>query len=104
MNGRSILHKNAISMVVSGEKTMLFADKTIRIHDDEFHFLSSGNCLASVELSPKKTFHSILIFFDNKILSDFHLKYAAQIAKVKTRTQPEPYLAFKKDEFVLNFI
>ena len=43
--GKSILHKNAISLVISGEKTMHFAEKTVHIKDDEFHFLSEGNCL-----------------------------------------------------------
>jgi len=104
--GRSILHKNAISLVISGEKTMHFADKTVNIKDDEFHFLSAGNCLASVNLSDKKVFRSILIFFDNKTLADFHLKYNTRITQIraKQKINSEPYVAFKKDAFVLNFI
>src|SRR5882724_2192984 len=79
--GKSILQMNSISLVLSGEKTLLFADKSVFIKDDEFHFLSAGHCLASMQLSDKMVFSSILIFFDNKILADFYLKYDALITK-----------------------
>ena len=39
--GRSILHRNAISLVIEGEKTMRFAEKTVHVNDNEFHFLST---------------------------------------------------------------
>ncbi len=105
-HGKSILTKNAISLVTSGEKTMHFAEKIVRITEDEFHFLSTGNCLVSMKLSDKVQFKSILIFFDDKVLVDFYLKYNHKISQIKNRqTQPhEPYIAFKKDAFVLNFI
>ncbi len=104
--GKSILHKNAISLVISGEKTMHFADKTVDIKKDEFHFLSSGNCIFSMNLSGKKLLRSILIFFDDRILDDFYLKYNRQITKFKNnhKVGNELYIAFKKDAFVSNFI
>src|ERR1700761_3328253 len=104
--GKSILHKNAISLVISGEKTMIFADRTINIKDDEFHFLSAGNCLASMSLSGKDIFNSILVFYDNSVLNDFYLKYNSLITQLKSRHQiiSESYVAFKKDAFVVNFI
>jgi len=106
--GKSILHQNAISLVISGEKTMHFAEKTVRIRDDEFHFLSAGNCLVSMNLSAKKTFRSILVFFDPKILTGFYIKYAARIDRIRSSknglSDPSPYLAFKKDPFTRNFI
>jgi len=105
-HGRSILSKNAISLVISGEKTMHFAAKKVTVKDDEFHFLSSGNCLVSMELNDKVPFKSILIFFDNTILSNFYLKYNGQIEKIRaaSKISTELYLAFKKDGFILNFI
>jgi AraC family transcriptional regulator, exoenzyme S synthesis regulatory protein ExsA len=103
---KCILSKNAISLVISGEKTMHFADKTVEIKDDEFHFLSSGNCIVSMNLSEKKLFKSILIFFDDRVLTNFNLKYNSRIAKFKSnhKVGNELYIAFKKDAFVLNFI
>ncbi len=104
--GKSILHKNAISLVISGEKTMHFADKSVYINPDEFHFLSAGNCLVTMNLSPKQAFSSILIFFDDEVLAGFYLKYNELITRIKSKEkiENEPYLAFKKDAFVLNFI
>jgi AraC-like DNA-binding protein len=104
--GKSILHSNAISLVISGEKTMHFANKTVKIKNDEFHFLSAGNCLASIDLSGKEVFRSILIFFNNSVLNHFYLKYAGLILKIKSglKIKSEPYVAFKKDTFILNFI
>jgi AraC family transcriptional regulator, exoenzyme S synthesis regulatory protein ExsA len=104
--GKSILHKNAISLVICGEKTMHFADKTVEIKGDEFHFLSSGNCIVTMNLSGKKPLKSILIFFDDRILDDFYLKYNSEITKFRKKHKigNELYIAFKKDPFVLNFI
>ncbi len=106
--GKSILHKNTISMVISGEKTMQFAEKTVHIRDDEFHFLSASNCLVSMNLSAKQAFRSILIFFDQKVLTAFYLKYNTRINKTRASGSkapaPSPYLAFKKDPFTRNFI
>jgi AraC-like DNA-binding protein len=103
---KSILHKNAISLVMSGEKTVIFAERTVHISDDEFHFLSAGNCLAAMNLAGKDMFSSIVIFFDNNLLNDFYLKYHSLIANIKNQHKlvSEPYVAFKKDAFVLNFI
>jgi AraC-like DNA-binding protein len=104
--GRSILNRNAISLVICGEKTMHFAEKKVLVRDDEFHFLSMGNCLVSMELSNKIIFKSILVFFDDKILTDFFVKYTRKIDKIKDKLQisPEAYIAIKKDSFVRNFI
>jgi AraC-like DNA-binding protein len=105
-HGKSILSKNAISLVISGEKTMHFAEKKVTVQDDEFHFLSSGNCVVTMKLNEHIPFKSILIFFDNRTLSDFYLKYNRQIEKIRAahKISTELYLAFKKDGFILNFI
>lgn len=103
--GKSILHRNAISLVIAGEKTMQFAEKTVVVKDDELHFLSSGNCLASMDLSKQAVFRTILIFFDDAVLSDFYVKYDTLIKALKTvKTAPEGYVFFKKDDFIYNFI
>ncbi len=104
-NGRSILNKNAVSLVINGEKTMHFAEKTVNIKDDEFHFLSTGNCLVSMKLSPEILFSSILIFFDDQIINSFYQKYQEKIDLIKkNKIVKEPFLVFKKDGFIINFI
>jgi AraC-like DNA-binding protein len=104
--GKSVLNKNAISLVISGEKTMHFAEKAVKIRADEFHFLSRGNCLVSMKLSGKIQFRSILIFFDNSVMTNFYLKYEPIVSKFKRKhiLQTQPYITFKKDVFVLHFI
>ncbi len=97
---------NAVSLVISGEKTMHFAERKIEIIDKEIHFLSAGNCLVSMKLSKKAPFRSVLIFFDNKILINFLLKYQTKI-NLLTKGQnisKEPFLTFSKDEFIQNYI
>jgi AraC family transcriptional regulator, exoenzyme S synthesis regulatory protein ExsA len=104
--GKSILNKNAISLVVQGEKNMHFAGKSVNIRDDEFHFLSAGNCIVTMELNATKPFESVLLFFEDSILGDFYSKYDQKITAIKKRTRitEELYVAFRKDEFVKNFI
>ena len=103
---KSMLTKNAISLVKSGEKTMHFAEASVYIKADEFHFLSSGNCVAAMNPSNKETFRSILVFFDNQMLSEFFIKYADAInaIKVKENLSSRHYISFKKDRFVCNYI
>ncbi|OCX53252.1 hypothetical protein BEL04_02810 [Mucilaginibacter sp. PPCGB 2223] len=104
--GKSILHTNAISLVISGTKTMHFANKTVNIREGEFHFLSAGNCIVTMDVHDNMPFESVLIFFSNKTLGDFHLKYQDRIADIKQnkKISPEPYIALKKDDVVLHFI
>jgi len=104
--GKSILHTNAISLVINGTKTMHFADKTVNIKDGEFHFLSAGNCIVTMDLHPDVQFESVLIFFSNKTLAGFYSKYQDKIATIKKDKAiiTEPYIAFKKDEMVYNYI
>ncbi|MBN9385983.1 MAG: helix-turn-helix transcriptional regulator [Chitinophagaceae bacterium] len=104
--GKCILDGNAVSLVISGAKTMIFADRAVRINSDEIHFLSAGNCMVSMELDKHTIVESILIFFDNKTLADFYLKYKERImgARKKADQGIELFLAFKKDGFILNYM
>lgn len=104
--GRSILTKNAISLVISGDKTMQFAERKIEISDREIHFLSTGNCLVSMKLSEVKPFRSILIFFDNRIWTNFLVKYQRRIEQLTKgkKIDKVPFLRFGKDPFIHNYI
>ncbi len=104
--GKSILHKNAISLVVTGQKTMHFADQSVHISPDEFHFLSMGNCLVTMDLDESQTFSSLLIFFDTAILADFHRKYDKKIALLRKQKNipAQAYIGIKKDAFIWHFM
>lgn len=103
--GKSMMTMNAVSLVIEGEKTMHFAEKAVHVNDREIHFLSAGNCIASMKFSTHATIKSILLFFDNKTLADFYLKYDNVIRSIKGKHQPtEYYVSIKKDAFIDNYI
>jgi len=64
---------------------MHFAEKTVHINDNEFHFLSAANCIVTMSLPDKQIFKSILIFFDNVTLTDFYRKYDKKTAELKVK-------------------
>ena len=104
--GKSILGKNAISLVISGEKTMRFAERSVEVRDDQIHFLSTGNCLVSMDLKRKTPFRSILIFFDDSHLIQFFIKYKHKIStkSADAAGASDPYISFYKDALIRNFI
>jgi AraC family transcriptional regulator, exoenzyme S synthesis regulatory protein ExsA len=104
--GKSVLHMSAISLVITGTKSMTFADRTVQVNAEEFHFLSVGNCIVTMDLPERRLFESILIFFDDSLLAAFHAKYAEQIRALREKYPigAQPYVAIKKDEFIRHYI
>lgn len=103
--GKSILKRNAFSMVVNGTKTMYFAEKTVQIHSNEIHLLTAGNCIATVNIADNNPFESILIFFDNNVLLNFHKNHSHIISKLRNNiNNKQEYIDFQKDDFIKNFI
>jgi AraC-like DNA-binding protein len=103
---KSVLHRNAISLVISGQKTIRFAEMAVHTNDKEIHFLSSGNNIATFDISKQKEFKSILIFFDDKELTDFSLNNSVLIDNDQKKYNPTPgrYVSFEKDDFIRNYI
>ena len=103
---KSVLNRNAISLVIKGEKTMNFAEKTVFTNDKEIHLLSAGNCIASTNTGKTKHFESILIFFDNKELIDFFIANADFIDRIRKNKPSETsgYISIKKDSYITNYI
>ncbi len=102
VKAKSILTKNAISLVIKGNKTMHFAEKTVHANDKEIHFLSAGNCIASIEFQVQEEFKSILIFFDEHLLADFFARQKKSL--VTANKTKQPYISLKKDDFIRNYI
>src|SRR5262245_33574496 len=99
---KSVLKRNAISLVIRGQKTIQFADKAVDTNDEEIHFLSSGNNIASFDISRKQEFESILIFFDEREFIDFSVKNTYLVEEARRKYQPAPsrYVSVAKDEFI----
>jgi AraC-like DNA-binding protein len=103
---RSVLTKNAISLVMKGQKTMNFAEKKVDANDQEIHFLSAGNCIASIDFTKQREFESILLFFDDKVLTDFFFKYQTLVENLRSKIKPrmDYYVSLKKDVFIYTYI
>jgi AraC-like DNA-binding protein len=103
---KAILDRNAISLVLKGQKTMCFPEKTVHANAQEIHFLSAGHCVASIDIPDREEFRSILIFFEDQELTDFFRANARAIEKAATlhKTTPSAYVAFKKDPFIEHYI
>jgi len=103
---KAILSRNAISLVISGEKSMTFTETTVHPNDKEIHFLSAGHCIASIDISTQKVFKSILILFDDKELADFFHDNAHLIEKSSRthKVESAAYIAFEKDAFISHYI
>lgn len=98
-----ILHQHMINLLISGSKTITYLEGTVTIHEGEFLILSKGNCLTSEMLPNQDVFSSILLYFDNDLLTDFFIKYNSSMEKEKDIEQ-KPYLIFKQDPFIVNYI
>ena len=103
---KSVLDRNAVSLVINGQKTIRFAEKAVNTNDREIHFLSSGNCISSFDIEKQTQFESILIFFDDKVLSDFVVDNTTLIEKEQQKYNPEParYISIPKDDFINTYI
>lgn len=102
LKNKIILHKNMINLLISGEKTILHAGGTTTIHENEFLILSCGNCLTTEVLPLNDLFSSIILYFDNELLTDFLHKHK-HLAK-KEKHKLTPFLTLKQDDFIRNYV
>jgi AraC-like DNA-binding protein len=103
IKNKIILHQNMINLLIEGQKTISHTDNSTTVHEDEILMLSCGNCLTTEVLSGLGKFHSIIIYFSNKLMADFYVKYTTLISRRKEATG-QPSLTFKKDTFIRNYI
>lgn len=103
VKNKIILHQNMISLLMEGQKTISHPDNSTTVHEDEILLLSCGNCLTTEVLSGQGKFQSIILYFSNKLLADFYIKYATMINR-KKETPGQASLTFKKDTFIRNYI
>ena len=99
-----MLQQNLLTFLLEGEKTVHFAGTQITIKPHQFVMLAAGNCLMSEKTATKDAdYHSILIFFDNNLLSDFYTRHSSLLGKQAKQPGNHPFLLFEKDEFLVNF-
>ena len=102
INARISLKQNLFSFLLEGQKSVQYAEEQVKITPDQFLLLSSGNCLMSEKIAAAGgRYRSILLFFDNTILSDFFIRHPGVSDK---KNKSAPFLMFEKDAFLVNFI
>jgi AraC-like DNA-binding protein len=104
VKNRISLRQNLFSFLLEGEKAVYYAGTSVRIRPDQFLLLSAGNCLMSEKTADKNgSYKSILISFDNKVLSDFFSRHPGLLERKASQNQDEPFLLFNKDAFLDSF-
>jgi AraC-like DNA-binding protein len=101
---RIMLQQNLISFLIDGEKKVHYASTEVTVKPHQFILLSSGNCLMTEKAAATNSdYHSILIFFDNELLTDFFIRHSLLLGNQAKQSTNNPFLLFEKDEFMVNF-
>lgn len=72
---RIVLKDNAFSFLLEGTKQVYNETEAAQIGSQEFIFMRSGNYLMSEKTRNQDQYRSQLIFFDNRFLAEFAIKY-----------------------------
>ena len=98
------LQQNLFTFLLDGEKTVHFAGTQVTVKPHQFILLAAGNCLMSEKIAAENAaYHSILLFFDSKVLSDFFNRHASLVGAQVKQTSQHPFLLLEKDAFLVNF-
>ncbi|MET3979720.1 AraC-like DNA-binding protein [Mucilaginibacter sp. UYP25] len=104
VKNRIVLNQNMINLLVSGTKTVVYADATAVVNAGELVVLSTGNVLTSELLTGGQQFSSVLFYFSNEVFNRFLIKYDHLLQKVIPLGGKQPYLIFKQDDLIKHFI
>lgn len=104
VKNRIVLNQNMINLLVSGRKTIVYPDSTAVVNAGELVVLSTGNVLTSELLTDAAHFSSILFYFSNQVLNRFLVKYDHLLAGSTPKSGKQPFLIFKQDIFIRQFI
>lgn len=104
VSNRIVLNQNMINLLVSGKKTIVYSDATAVVRAGELVVLSTGNVLTSELLADAHQFTSILFYFSNEVFNRFLIKYDHLLKAVTPNASKQPFLIFKQDAFIKQFL
>lgn len=104
VRNRIVLNQNMINLLVNGTKTVVYSDATAVVNASELVVLSTGNVLTSELLTGGQQFSSILFYFSNELFNRFLIKYDHLLQSVTPLRDKQPFLIFKQDIFIKQFI
>ncbi len=96
------LSKNTISFLRKGTKEIIGDDQTVKITNEHFVVMRSGNCLMTENISDSfRVYQSILLFFSNAEVLNFLEKYKGY---AKPNNEHKSFFIFEYDTFIENFV
>lgn len=104
LKNRIVLNQNMINLLVSGTKTVVYSNATAVVNAGELVVLSTGNVLTSELLTDGEQFSSILFYFSNELFNRFLIKYDHLLQNVTPLAGKQPFLIFKQDNFIKQFV
>jgi AraC-like DNA-binding protein len=100
VNNKVIFKKNMFCLLQHGVKEVQTATGKEKITNSDLLMLTSGSTLMSESVAKDNKYEAILIFFDNKILSDFCSKRGIKFNKKRSKNS---ILKIRRDDFLNNY-
>ncbi|GAB3583264.1 helix-turn-helix transcriptional regulator [Hymenobacter daeguensis] len=104
VKNKIVLKWHMLNLLIDGRKTIMQAADTVTVYQDEILLMAAGNMLTSELLSDHGQFRSILIYFSNQVLEDFHVRHAALLHQPGAAGPGAALVTFAKDDFIRNYI
>lgn len=96
------LTKNTISFLRKGNKEVIGDDDVVKISNQHFVIMKSGNCLMTENVSATfHLYHSVLLFFSNEIILRFLEKYNYKNTQSDIQ---KSFHIFEYDSFIENYV
>jgi len=96
------LSLNTISFLRTGTKEVIGDDTAVKLGNEHFVIMKSGNCLMTEKVSDSnKIYQSILLFFSDEEVLHFLEKHKHFSAKIKSQ---KSFYVFQYDAFINNFV
>lgn len=101
---KSIIHQNMVDIVIAGKKTIIDVYNINSLEAGELMILSKGSSLISQALPKEGLFHNLVIYFTNEVFAEFWIKYAAGNTGRAKKISSQPFVIYRQDKFIANYI
>jgi AraC-like DNA-binding protein len=96
------LTKNTFSFLLDGTKELVTNNKSVKIENNAFLLMKAGNCLMTERLADyTRTYKSILLFFTDKMLSDFLEKHDFKVSEIENK---QSFFVGKYDDYIQEYV
>lgn len=94
---------HCITLLLTGKKQVVAGDQHIDYGNKSCLFFKTGNYLSTEISADGKPYHSLLIFFSEKVLNECRHKYSHLLSEPAADCPEHPYLFIPSDEYIENF-